>query len=91
MSYLRQHTHISAVLAELQSRYEGQVIALVVQELAVVAPRAGERTVMELVADVWRQAEEHLAKAGRTTWDHLTWFADHVISTRVTDAQMAGW
>ncbi|MFD4659696.1 hypothetical protein ACFWP2_29175 [Kitasatospora sp. NPDC058444] len=76
--------------ATLEDQFEGQVLSLVIHDLATVAPTAGESVVMRLVADVWRQAEEHLAKAGRTGWAHLSWFVQNAIATFARDIQMAG-
>ncbi|MFJ4799142.1 hypothetical protein [Kitasatospora purpeofusca] len=67
--------------APLQEQYEGRVLSLVIHDLASVAPAASEGLVKELVADVWRQAEEHLAKAGRTGWAHISWFVQNAIAT----------
>ncbi|MFE2728381.1 hypothetical protein [Kitasatospora sp. NPDC059327] len=67
-------------IAILQDQYEGRVLSLVIHDLASVAPAAGEGTVMEIVADVWRQAEEHLARAGRTGWAHLSWFVQNTVA-----------
>ncbi|OKI95070.1 hypothetical protein [Kitasatospora sp. CB01950] len=69
-------------IADLQSQYEGKVLALVVRDLAPVDPKAGEGIVMELVTRVWGMAERHAATAGRTTWAHLSWFAHHVVANR---------
>ncbi|MEU4118920.1 hypothetical protein AB0F71_31060 [Kitasatospora sp. NPDC028055] len=77
--------------APLQEQYEGRVLSLVIHDLAAVAPTASESIVMELVADVWRQAEEHLAKAGRTGWAHISWFVQNAIARFVGgQPQMAG-
>ncbi|MEU3564587.1 hypothetical protein [Kitasatospora sp. NPDC006786] len=78
--------------APLQIQYEGRVRSLIARDLAAVAPTADETTVSALVADVWRQAEEHLAKAGRTGWAHLSWFVQNAIARLVSGArpQMAG-
>ena len=76
--------------AILQGQYEGRVLSLVIHELATVAPAAGESIVMELVADVWRQAEEHLAKAGRTGWAHISWFVQNTIPPFARQQLMAG-
>ncbi|MFE3114174.1 hypothetical protein [Kitasatospora indigofera] len=82
-----QHTGLAGsqqirAFAALQGRYEGQVIALVVQELAVVAPTVGESAVMELVSVVWKQAENHQAAGASTAWSHLSWFVHHAVATR---------
>ncbi|MBD0671623.1 hypothetical protein [Streptomyces sp. CBMA156] len=73
--------------APLQIQYEGRVRSLIARDLAAVAPAADETTVSALVADVWRQAEEHLAKAGRTGWAHLSWFVQNAITRLVGGAQ----
>ncbi|MFF2751739.1 hypothetical protein ACFVVA_40155 [Kitasatospora sp. NPDC058048] len=80
----------AAIPATLEDQYESRVLSLVVHDLAMIAPAAGETTVMKLVADVWRQAEEHLAKAGRTGWAHISWFVQNAIATRAAGLQMAG-
>ncbi|WP_043478293.1 hypothetical protein [Kitasatospora sp. MBT66] len=78
--------------AILQEQYEGRVLSLVIHDLAAVAPAAGESIVMELVADVWRQAEEHLAKASRTGWAHISWFVQNAVTEFIDGLrpQMAG-
>ncbi|MFE6869615.1 hypothetical protein ACFVFS_24060 [Kitasatospora sp. NPDC057692] len=77
-------------VAALQSQFEGQVLALVTRDLAVVDPAAGEGAISELVARVWDLASRHAATAARTTWDHLAWFVDHALATRAAGLQMAG-
>ncbi|MFF2549076.1 hypothetical protein ACFVUY_41845 [Kitasatospora sp. NPDC058063] len=83
----------TAGLATLEDQYEGRVLSLVIHDLAMIAPAAGERTVMKLVADVWRQANEHLTTVGRTSWAHISWFVQDTISRfvhPVGQPQMAG-
>ncbi|MFF1908254.1 hypothetical protein [Kitasatospora sp. NPDC058218] len=74
----------------LQEQYEGRVLSLVIRDLASVAPAAGEGTVMEIVADVWCQAEEHLARAGRTGWAHISWFVQNATASFARRQPMAG-
>ncbi|WP_033252888.1 hypothetical protein [Kitasatospora phosalacinea] len=71
--------HASVVL---QEQFEGRVLALVVRDLSVVAPAADETAVMTIVAQVWKQAEQH-AKTARTSWAHLSWFVQDAVSTFV--------
>ncbi|MGW3185468.1 hypothetical protein ACWDD9_39980 [Kitasatospora sp. NPDC001119] len=82
-------THRSA---PLQIQYEDRVRSLIARDLAAIAPTADETTVSALVADVWRQAEEHLARAGHTGWAHLSWFVQNAIARLLGGArpQMAG-
>ncbi|MEU8927510.1 hypothetical protein AB0D10_42505 [Kitasatospora sp. NPDC048545] len=79
-------------IADLQSQYEGKVLALVVRDLAPVDPKAGEGIVMELVTRVWEMAERHAATAGRTTWSHLSWFVQNAVTEFIDGLrpQMAG-
>ncbi|GAA2984451.1 hypothetical protein GCM10010519_18610 [Streptomyces lactacystinicus] len=78
--------------ADLQGQYEDQVIALVIRDLTSADPASSVGAVNAVVAEVWRQAEEHLAKAGRTGWAHLSWFVQNAIARLVSGArpQMAG-
>jgi hypothetical protein len=73
-------THRSA---PLQEQYEGAVLSLVVSDLASVAQAADETAVMAIVADVWRQAEQH-AKSARTSWAHLSWFVQAAVTRFVS-------
>ncbi|MFI9788491.1 hypothetical protein ACIHEI_34005 [Kitasatospora sp. NPDC051984] len=68
-----------AGVIDLQSQFEGKVLALVIHDLAAVAPTAGESAVNALVAEVWKQAEKHFQKAN-TTWTHLSWFVQNAIA-----------
>ncbi|MFE3875450.1 hypothetical protein ACFXPX_13740 [Kitasatospora sp. NPDC059146] len=69
----------------LEGQYEAKVFALVIHDLATVAPAAGESVVMKLVADVWQQAEKHV-KTANTTWTHISWFIQDAISRFVQPA-----
>ncbi|MFJ1708714.1 hypothetical protein [Kitasatospora sp. NPDC088346] len=71
-----------------QVQYEGRVLSLVVRDLAAVEPKAGESVVMTLVAKVWELAERH-ASYTSTRWEHLSWFAHHVVASRAAQ-QMTG-
>ncbi len=77
----------ASCIAELQGQYDGEVLALVVRDLEPVDPKAGEGAVSTVVAEVWKQAEEHL-KSGRTGWAHLSWFVQSAIAQFA--AQTAG-
>ncbi|MFE2352357.1 hypothetical protein [Kitasatospora cineracea] len=78
----------SGTIAALQQQFQGQVLALVAQDLAMIEPEATEATVIELAARVWEQTARHAASTARTTWHHITWFVADALAARRT--QIAG-
>ncbi|MQS17872.1 hypothetical protein F7Q99_38225 [Streptomyces kaniharaensis] len=73
------------LITGLEGQYEAKVLALVIRDLSTVAPAAGESVVMKLVAEVWKQAADHIEKAA-TTWTHISWFIQDAISRFVQPA-----
>ncbi|WP_282206866.1 hypothetical protein [Kitasatospora fiedleri] len=71
-------------IAALQQQFQGQVLALVAQDLATIEPEATVATVVELASRVWEQTTRHAASAARTGWDHISWFVADVLAARRT-------
>ncbi|MFD7731894.1 hypothetical protein ACFV6F_16085 [Kitasatospora phosalacinea] len=78
----------SGAIADLRQKFQGQVLALVTQDLVAIEPEATEATAVELAARVWEQTTRHAASAARTTWDHISWFVADALAARRT--QIAG-
>ncbi|MGA5823537.1 hypothetical protein ACPC54_37440 [Kitasatospora sp. NPDC094028] len=80
------------LITGLEGHYEAKVLALVIHDLATVAPAAGESVVMKLVAEVWEQAADHIEKTTNTTWTHLSWFVQNAVAEFINGLrpQMAG-
>ncbi|MFI9332638.1 hypothetical protein ACIGZJ_34535 [Kitasatospora sp. NPDC052868] len=77
--------------APLQVQYEDQVIALVIRDLTSADPAASVGAVNAVVAEVWKQAAEHVEKAA-TTWTHISWFVQNAVTEFIEGLrpQMAG-
>ncbi|MFI6158180.1 hypothetical protein ACIBCA_36450 [Kitasatospora sp. NPDC051170] len=86
-------SEVSAVESaiELQGQYEEQVIALVIRDLTSADPAATVWAVNTVVAQVWKQAAEHVEKAA-TTWTHISWFVQNAVTEFIDGLrpQMAG-